>query len=210
MLIKIYLHLYLLMVKYIWVNFMTFEKNKTKHFLISVFIFLVGMLNVSISGVFGGYYCSAAAIIVVLATIYAYELFDKKINIKENMVELSLIGAITLLNILFFLVNDVFDINVYIKNSFNFWSVLVIISQLISIGSLVYVAAMFVINATKGKIEIVEENEKVNTSIKNEDTTKNTTEEDSEEKTNETKIEIKALEEKNEDEKDTPFMEEEK
>ena len=46
--------------------------------LISVFIFLVGMLNVSISGVFGGYYCSAAAIIVVLATIYAYELFDKK------------------------------------------------------------------------------------------------------------------------------------
>jgi len=95
---------------------MTFDKSKTKHFLISVFIFLIGMLNVSISGIFGGYYCAATAIIVVLATIYAYELFDKKINIKENILDLSLVGTITFLNIVFFLMNDIFDVRVYTKN----------------------------------------------------------------------------------------------
>lgn len=192
---------------------MTFEKNKTRQFFINAFIFLVGMFNVSISGVFGGYYGSVAAIIVVLATIYTYELFDKKINIKENIAELSLIGSVAFLNVLFFLVNDVFNIRVYTKNNSGFWSILVIISQLIAIGALVYTSVMFILNSTKEKIEIVDENQKIKAvkkdDIKNNDTENTSESEMNQEKTDETKVEIRAIEKKNENEKDPPFMEEE-
>lgn len=188
---------------------MIFEKNKTKQFLISVFIFLVGMLNVSIAGVFGGYYCSAAAIIAVLSTIYVYEIFDKKINVKENILELSLIGIVTFLNIVFFLINDVFDIRVYSRNNFNFLSILVIVSQLISIGALVYTAVIFITNSAKEKVEVVEENKKKNMETMDLNEKEQSLNEETSKK-GEQKIEIKVIEENKIDEKEPPFMEEEK
>lgn len=188
---------------------MMFEKNKTKQFLISVFIFLTGMLNVSIAGVFGGYYCSTAAIIAVLSTIYVYEMFDKKINVKENIPELSLIGIVTFLNIVFFLINDVFDVRVYSRNNFNFLSILVIVSQLISIGSLVYTAVTFVTNSTKEKVEVVEESKKKNVVTEDSNEKEQSFDEETSMKDNQ-KVEIKVIEENKNDEKMPPFMEEEK
>lgn len=156
----------------------------------------------SIAGVFGGYYCSVSAILVVLTTIYVYDLFDKKLDIKENIVDLSFVGIITFMNILFFVVNDIFNFRVYTKNVFNFWTVSVIISQIISIIALVYASSFFVLNSRKGKVEIVENSKEENNEKTFDETEKLQKEEVK-------KAEMKSIPQNKEPEK-TPFMEEEK
>ena len=45
--------------------------------------FITGMLSVSISNIFGGYYCSVLAIIAVLSTLYVFDTLDKN-TLSDN------------------------------------------------------------------------------------------------------------------------------
>ena len=180
------------------------NKANTKKLMLSIGVFLTGMLCVSIANVFGGYYCSATAISVILATFYVYGLFDNKIDIKNNLVNLVLVGVVVLFQLIFFVVNDIFNVPVYVKNYTSFWSVCVIISQIISICSIIYCLGMFVYCSRKNDIEIVEniKQESVENSVSVEVNADDNFVSEEENK------EIKTIAERNFD-KSTPYMEEE-
>lgn len=136
---------------------MVLDGFKFKNYFLSIGVFLVGMFSVSIANIFGGYYCSVAVIETVLFTMFVFNTFDKKILSRENIVSFSAISFITALEVVFFLVNDVFDLDVYVKNNLNFWGVVVIISQLLSIAAIVYFTIQYVLDLNKNDVELVEE-----------------------------------------------------
>lgn len=136
---------------------MVFDKNNTKKYVLSAFMFVVGMLSVSISNFFGGYYCSVAVVETILFTILLYGIFDRKESFKGNVVLLILTSIVTVFSILFFVVNDIFNVPVYVKNVLNFWGFCVIASQSISILSIVYLAVYLAISLNKSKVELVED-----------------------------------------------------
>ena len=136
---------------------MAFDKNNMKKYILSAIIFGVGMLSVSVSNIFGGYYCSVAVIETILYTMFVYGMFDRNENLKENAVLVALISCVTFSGLLFFVVNDIFNVNVYVKNVLDFWGICVISSQLLSMASIVYIAVYLVLSLNKNKVELVED-----------------------------------------------------
>lgn len=200
-----------------------FDKVKMKNLSLCLCVFLVGMLSVSISNIFGGYYAPVTATVFVLGTVYVSNIFNLKESCKENLVMIGLVGIIALLELVFFIVNDIANVDVYVKNYFNFWSICVLISQIISMGAIVYSLSVFVIENMKTKVEIVDEDRKIINNTNNvekqketyvhEEKTENYIREEIEVKEDnikkESKPEIKSIEKESVKIK-TPFMEEEK
>ena len=182
------------------------NKIQTKNLLLSVLVFLTGMLSVSISNIFGGYYGSVVAIVTILATFYVYNLFDNKESFKENLPSLILVGVVVALEVLFFIVNDMFGHDVYVKNHLDFWGICVLVSQGICVCGIVYLFVTTLLTAKASKVEIVNErevNDQTATSD-NHDTIDVQTENN-----HDAKKEIKSIPE-NATVVNTPFMEEEK
>ena len=182
---------------------MVFEKNILKEYVLYVISFIVGMFSVSIANFFGGYYCFAAVIEVIALTICIYSFFEKKDTNKYKLARLILSAGITLFIVVFFVVNDIFKVSVYTKNNFDFWSVTVIVSQLTSIGALIYSSViLFLESSKKNKIEIIDDNGKIEVKIENNITG------DTEDVNVEKNKEIKYIDQKHFD-VEAPFMEEE-
>lgn len=189
------------------------EKSKTNQYMLYLAICLVGMLSVSITHLFGGYYSAVAAIVTVLGTLLFYNLFDKKetfsSDLVTNVVALIIIGC----QLVFFVVNDIFNYPVYVKNHLGFWGVTVIISQIISILGILYFIIMLVISLNKDRIELVSEddkkseNENLNFNDSDSVYSQENKTDDVEEKT--IRKEIRSIPEKINNVK-APFMEEEK
>ena len=178
-----------------------FTKNNANYSKALMFgIFVVGMLSVSIANLFGGYYCSVAAIIVILTTMYILNCLDKGTfqDDKFNVITISIISG---LEILFFLVNDVIGYSVY-TGVVDFFGVLVIGSQLYSVVMIILNLVKNVLSyGKKDKIELVEEHEE----IKNK--------EDIQEEKEEVIVDESAVEDikripESDIKKETPFMEE--
>ena len=188
---------------------MVLDKTKTKNYLLCMAIFVIGMLSVSVANVFGGYYCSVAAIESILFTVFVYNMFDKKIHTKDSLNYLIMAAVITAFELIFFIINDVFDVAVYVKNNLNFLGVCVIVSQLLSICAIVYCSIKFVLELNEFHVEVVEESENDLNEVPFE------TKQYREEKNDQTvevekkKVEIKSIKENNVEVK-TPFMEEER
>jgi len=189
---------------------MALDKSKIKNYLLCMAIFVVGMLSVSITNIFGGYYCSVAAVEMILYTIIVYNMFDKKIHSKENVISLVMVSVITALELVFFIINDIFGVDVYVKGDLNFLGVCVIISQLLSIFAIAYSSVYFVLDLNKSHVELVDEKDSCLDCEKSDDfeETSNHNEGLKTEIDREEKTEIKSIKENNIEVK-TPFMEEE-
>jgi len=188
---------------------MFLSKISSKNYCVCIAMFVVGMLSVSVANIFGGYYCSVAAIETILCTAFIYNLFDKKIDIKENVVCISLVSLITLLEIIFFVVNDVFNIDVYIKGNLNFFGMLILISQIVSIISIVYFSVCYFLVRENSRVEVIEETncEKEESEVLNETVNEKYKASDVEEKKESN--DVKAIQETT-TKVDVPFMEEER
>ena len=179
-------------------------KNSFKDNALIFSAFLSGMWSVTISNFFGGYYCVVLAILVVLSSFLVYSVLDREL-VKENKIVLIGISVLILFEFVFFVFNDIFGIDVYVKNDVGFLGMCVLISQLLSIGMIVYCLVDIVLSFTKKEtIELVNDNE-----IDEENESKE--EEEIEEKIeDEEKVEeIKRIPE-TKFQKDIPFMEENK
>lgn len=116
----------------------------------------VGLISVSIANWFWGYYGIGFAIFSVLFTMYCLEILNLKL-FNENKIDFSLMLGGLFFQFLFFVVNDIFSVPVYKKNYFNFWSVVVLFSQVYSCGVIVYVMVKSVFyNFTKKNVEVIE------------------------------------------------------
>ena len=164
-------------------------------------VFVAGMLSVSIANLFGGYYCSVAAIAVILNTMYILNSLDKG-TFQDDKFNVITISIISILEVLFFLVNDVVGYSVY-NGDINFLSTIVSGSQLYSVVMIIFNLVKNVLSyVKKDKIELVEEHEEIN---KNED---DHNEEEDESIDDDGIVEdIKRIPE-SDIKKETPFMEE--
>ena len=138
---------------------MALEKEKVRKYALAMVMFVVGMLSVSISNLFGGFYCSVVAIEVVLLTLYVYSAFDIKEKSKFDIIDLSLVASVTVFEILFFIINDIFGVDVYVKNNLNFLGVLVIVSQILCIASIIYMSVYQVVSLKNTHVEVIEKND---------------------------------------------------
>lgn len=165
-------------------------------------VYIVGMLSVSIANIFGNHYGFVALLVISLSALYAYNLFEGELQLKKNFVNISLCGFILLSELVFFIVNDIFNVSVYSMGYTTFWSVFVIISQVASICGIIYLLINMVFENRQASIEIIEQNSKMNDQkeIIEEETQVFNTEEE--------KI-VKFISNSNVNQK-TPFMEEEK
>lgn len=154
---------------------MALEKEKVRKYALAMVMFVVGMLSVSISNLFGGFYCSVVAIEVVLLTLYVYSAFDIKEKSKFDIIDLSLVASVTVFEILFFIINDIFGVDVYVKNDLNFLGVLVIISQMLCIASIIYMSVYQVVSLKHAHVEVIEKND-MKEAQKDEETTISETE----------------------------------
>ena len=180
------------------------QKVSSQKLWIKLVIFMVGMFSVSIAGMFGGYYSTAIAS-MLLMTIYAYNFLD---DIGENLVPSVLIAVVTFFQLLFFVVNDIFNVPAYTRNNFNFMSILVMLSQTISVGALVYELSFVFRNfiSREPHVELVHgESDSVEECA--EETEKYESETFENEEDNEKETEIKYISHNAQDE--VPFMEEE-
>lgn len=132
------------------------NKESLKKSIVPGLIYVTGMLSVSIANIFGRHYGFVCAIIIILSAIYLYNLFDQELQIKKNIVNLSLISFLLLSELLFFIVNDIFNVIVYSKGYTGFWGVLVIISQVLSVAGLIYLLINLVIENKNTSIEVIE------------------------------------------------------
>ena len=146
------------------------NKMKTKNYFLCIAIFVVGMFCVSIANIFGGFYCSVAVIEAILATVFAYDIFDNKDGFKENIISLIFVSIILFFGLLFFVVNDIFGVSVYTNGNLGFWGICVIISQLLSIAFVVYILVMFIMSLNQSRVEIIDdgENKKIDKEINKE------------------------------------------
>ena len=112
---------------------MSMEKIQTKKIMISLLMFGVGAFSVSISNLLRGYFAPVIVIEMVALTVYLNYLLDDKNVIKNNLINLILIGIVVVSNLVFFVTNDIVGKPVYVGNLNNFWDVCVITSQLISL-----------------------------------------------------------------------------
>lgn len=179
------------------------NKENFKENIVVGLIYVVGMLSVSIANIFGNHYGFVAAIVIVLSAVYAYNLFEGDVLIKKNLINIIGISIILFFEFVFFVVNDLFNVSVYIKNDLSFLGILVVASQIISVCGLIYLFInLSVVTKKETTVEIIETTQEV----KNENT--NDKEENFKENVEETK-EIKFIS----NEKlnlNVPFMEEEK
>ena len=72
-------------------------------------VYIVGMLSVSIANIFGNHYGFVALLVISLSALYAYNLFEGELQLKKNFVNISLCGFILLSELVFFIVNDIFN-----------------------------------------------------------------------------------------------------
>ena len=145
-------------------------------------------------------------------------------DLKENLVSMILVGIVVFFELLFFVVNDIFNFDVYVRNRINFWSFNVMFSQVISMGSIIYSIVNFVIEIKKTRVEVLDGNESAKRIIKeekkadiyaheevemNEEIELHEAKKYKEEIQNEMKVEIKSITRENV-KVTTPYMEEEK
>ena len=180
-----------------------FTKNNAAYSKALMFgIFVAGMLSVSIANLFGGYYCSVAAITVILTTMYVLNSLDKG-TFQDDKFNIITISVVSVFEILFFLVNDLFGKFVY-TGALDFFGVLVIGSQLYSVTMIILNLIKTVLSyGKKDKIELVEEHKEVEISE----------EEQEEVQQEEVIVEESAVEDikripESDIQKETPFMEE--
>jgi len=185
-------------------------KNNVKNNALIFGVFVTGMLSVSIANLFGGYYCFVAAIVVVLGTLFTFNVLDNK-SLEENKIELILISILAFFELMFFLVNDVIGYPVYVKNNFNFTGICVMASQFYSIVVLAYSMIKIVLSFyKKDEIELIDNVEKAEDKV---DEKKEEIIEEAEEVLKEKKVEeskpqeMKRITETNV-RKQAPFMEE--
>ena len=182
------------------------NKNNLKNMTLLFGIFLAGMLSVSIANFFGGFYCTVAAIVIILATFYVFGVLDTR-SIKSNKINLIMVGIIALLETIFFVVNDIFGYNVYVKGNVDFFGGLVIASQIYCILAILYHLIMIDISFLKNNssIELVEE-----VNVSNGQNVTHDVEEATVEESNDDSVEEIRQIPRNEIKQETPFMEEEK
>lgn len=169
--------------------------------------FVAGMLSVSISSLFGGYYCSVLAIVAVLSTLYIFDSLDKN-NLQENKINIILLGILILCETVFFVTNDIIGYSVYQKGNMGFFDVFVMGSQLFSIGVIAYTMISIVLSFfCKDSIELVDD---IRTEPTHEEETKKEEVAFEQKEVKEEKKEeyIKRIAQNNV-RKDAPFMEEE-
>lgn len=135
---------------------MSMNKVQMKKFLLSLLIFVAGAFSVSIANMFGGHFGIVVVVQVVSLTVYLNELLTDNSSLKNSLVELILIGVVLFLNLVFFVTNDIVGKSVYVGNLTNFWDITVIVSQLVSLGSLVYALVVFVLKSKIIHIEVVD------------------------------------------------------
>lgn len=181
------------------------DKMLIKKIAVSVAIFVTGMFSVSIANVFGGYFAPVISIEIVALTIYLNYIFQEKEIFKKNYINLCLVSLIVLFGLIFFVVNDLIGVQVYVRDSLGFFGICVISSQIISIASLIYVLVNFLISANKNHIEVVDETEEKKVETEEKVVTEKEIDKE-EEIINEE--EIKSISENNL-KVDAPFMEEE-
>ena len=133
-----------------------FDVNSVKNTISYFGAFAVGMLSVTISNLFGGYYYAVAGAVVILSTIFVVGVFDQK-RYDERKLEVKLLGLLCVVEVLFFVVNDLLSYDVYISNSEDFFSYLVL-------GSQFYCVAVMMLSALVGvskyfrtsKVQVIE------------------------------------------------------
>lgn len=131
--------------------------NNLKNNILLFGIFAAGMLSVSISNFFGGSYIAVAVITIILATMFTNECLDKN-SIYENKIDLISIGILSFFEVLFFIVNDIFNYPVYVKNDIGFFGICVIATQILCIGMILYKLVNIVLSIyRKDHIELVDE-----------------------------------------------------
>ena len=169
--------------------------------------FIAGMLSVSIANIFGGYYCSVLAIVAVLSTLYVFDSMDNN-NLKENKINIILLGVLVLCEAVFFVANDIVGYAVYKKSSMGFFDMFVMGSQLFSVGVIAYTMISIVLSFfTKDSIELVDD---ISTpSIHEEETKKEEVTFEQKEVKEEKKEEYIKRIAQNTVRKEAPFMEEE-
>ena len=180
------------------------NKEIYKKFIFPGLVCITGMLSVSVANVFGNHYGFVALLVIVLSALYAYNLFEGELKLKQHLINIGLVGFILLSELLFFVVNDLFNISVYVKGYTTFWGVLVIVSQIISVCGLIYLLVNFVVENRKTSVEVIEQDSNLNEEkeiIEEERTS--ISEEQKEE------IEVRFISNINSNE-NVPFMEEEK
>ena len=133
-----------------------FDVNSVKNTISYFGAFAVGMLSITISNLFGGYYYAVAGAVVILSTIFVVGVFDQK-RYDERKLEVKLLGLLCVVEVLFFVVNDLLSYDVYISNSEDFFSYLVL-------GSQFYCVAVMMLSALVGvskyfrtsKVQVIE------------------------------------------------------
>ncbi len=184
------------------------KRNEIKKNLLCGIIYLVGMISISISNAFGGYYCFGAAICTILLTVFLYNLFDKGETLKENIINLVAASTITVLEIIFCVVNDIFRVEIYTKANLGFWGVVAICSQIISALSIAYVAIRIMLTLkSKSQVELIDQHEEKTKDI---EVQKENVKENIPRETNEFTEEIKSIPNSVTSSKEAPFMEEER
>lgn len=164
--------------------------------------FITGMLSVSISNIFGGYYCSVLAIIAVLSTLYVFDTLDKN-TLSDNKLNVIFLCILIACETIFFVTNDIVGYSVYQKNNMGFFGWLVVGSQLFSVGVIAYTMISIVLNFfQKDSIELVDD---VSNKVEGHDDVQ----EEIEAKKDEVKQEDVRRITQNNVRKEAPFMEEE-
>lgn len=145
-------------------------KENFKENIIVGLIYVVGMLSVSIANIFGNHYGFVAAIVIVLSAVYAYNLFEGDVQIKKNLVNIIGISTILLFEFVFFLVNDLFNVSVYIRNDLRLWGILVVASQIISVCGICYLLINLSVATKKdATVEVVITTQETNSETTNND-----------------------------------------
>lgn len=172
-----------------------------KHYGLFLSISVVGMVSVSLSNLFGGSYGVVAAIMLVLSTFLMFILLDRNL-ISSNKLNLSLTGVLVLLEMIFFVTNDIIGHTVYTKNSVGFFGGVVIASQIYAILLAIYFLVRIVLSFVHFRdfIEVVDNNYETATDFEEKEIVK-------EEVKEEKKVEIKRIA-RSAEKKDVPFMEE--
>lgn len=165
-------------------------------------VYIVGMLSVSIANIFGNHYGFVALLVISLSSLYAYNLFEGELQLKKNFINIILCGFILLSELVFFIVNDIFNVSVYSMGYTTFWSVFVIISQVVSVCGIMYLLINMVLENRQASIEIIEQNSQLNDQ-------KEIIEEEKQVFNNEEEKTVKFISNSNVNQK-APFMEEEK
>ena len=173
-----------------------------KHYGLFLSISVVGMISVSLSNLFGGNYGVCAAAMIVLSTFLVFVLLDRNL-MNVNKLNLSLIGVLVLLEMLFFVTNDIIGYTVYNRDNVGFFGGIVLASQIYSVLLAIYFLIRIVLSFVNFN-SFVEVIDNLKTDYTNEEPVKEEVKEPVKE---EKKVEIKRIARSTE-KKDVPFMEE--